>query len=57
MPLDSFRFTDQPGTTPFLDTRAFPDTYLAVDAEMALIELLALLAIVDSSRCGKSLQR
>jgi len=38
-------------------TRLFPDTYLAVETEMALAERLALLAIVDSSRCGKSLQR
>jgi hypothetical protein len=38
-----------------VDTSAFPDTYLAVETEMALAERLALLAIVDSSRCGKSL--
>ena len=35
----------------------FPDTYLAVETEMALAERPALLAIVDSSRCGQSRQR
>jgi hypothetical protein len=53
----NFRIADGSGTIRFLDTWTFPDTYLAVETEMALAGRLALLAIVDSSRCGKSLQR
>jgi hypothetical protein len=39
-----FRVADKRGTTPFVDTSAFPVPYLAVEAELALAERFGLLA-------------
>jgi hypothetical protein len=47
----NFRVADDPGViSGSLDTSAFPDTYPAVETEMALAERFSLNAIVASSR-------